>query len=97
MRLLHPCQHICREQRQCAVIVGRIALGIEPAMSSKIFANLNFKADFSMQCSCGLFLCHPAHVDLAGDGGGDESGAAFLKEVDCRLCAQYQSIHLLGY
>ena len=29
--------------------------------------------------------CHAANVDLSGDGGGDQGGAAFLQEVDGAL------------
>ena len=35
-------------------------------------------------CSCGAGLRHQApHIDLAGDGGGDQGGAAFLEEEYC--------------
>jgi hypothetical protein len=35
--------------------------------------------------SARLGLGHPAHVDLASDGGGDQSGSALLQEVDGSL------------
>jgi hypothetical protein len=36
--------------------------------------------------SCRLVLRdQPAHVDLAGDGGGDQSGSALLEEGDRSL------------
>jgi hypothetical protein len=33
----------------------------------------------SASCSRGMGRLQAAHVDLAGDGGGDEGGAAFLQ------------------
>ena len=37
-------------------------------------------------CSCSLGLRHQAaHIDLAGDGGGDEGGAAFLEQRNALL------------
>ncbi len=35
--------------------------------------------------SCGFLFGELAHVDLAGDGGGDQRGAAFLEQVDGAL------------
>jgi hypothetical protein len=38
-----------------------------------------------------------AHVDLAGDGGGNKGGAAFLQEADGGLGFSYQGVELGGF
>ncbi len=37
-----------------------------------------------------------AHIDLAGDGGGDEGGAALSEQVDASLCLTGQDIEGIG-
>ncbi|MCX6855569.1 MAG: hypothetical protein NTV80_11775, partial [Verrucomicrobia bacterium] len=42
------------------------------------------------------FSVPSAHVDLAGDGSGDQRGAAFLKQVDGSLSFGGECIELGG-
>ena len=48
--------------------------------------------DARMSWSCGTGLGEVADIDLAGDGGGDQSGAAFVEEVDGTLGLRNQRI-----
>ena len=48
-------------------------------------ADLGLEADFFVQAHAASASTKPAHVDLAGDGGGDQGGAAFLEQVDGTL------------
>jgi hypothetical protein len=44
-------------------------------------------------CPCSLGLRHqPPPIDLAGDGGGDQGGAAFTKKLLRFFCLRNQSV-----
>lgn len=48
--------------------------------------------------SCGISLgSQAAHIDLAGDGGGDQGGAAFLKQLDQALLLGDQGVNLRSF
>src|SRR5258708_6809682 len=46
LRRLHPSQYICREQRPRSVVLGRVAVGIQPAMVGEMAANVGLETDF---------------------------------------------------
>lgn len=46
---LHPGQHIAREERAGAVVVGGIALGMQPACGGQVGADLVFEVNLAVQ------------------------------------------------
>jgi len=50
-----------------------------------------------VQASCGLLTGKVSNVDLAGDGGGDEGGAAFLEKFDGSFGFLTQGVKLHRY
>ncbi len=85
LRGLHPGQHVGGEERPCAVVAGGVAFGVQPAVGGEVLADLGLEADFLVQAHAAALSATAANVDLAGDGGGDQGGAAFLEEVDGAL------------
>ena len=49
LRGLHPCQHIGREERPRPVVVGGVALGIQPAVGGEVLADLGLEVDLFVQ------------------------------------------------
>ena len=43
LRGLHPGQHIGREQRPGAVVAGRVAFGVQPAVGGEVLADLGLE------------------------------------------------------
>jgi hypothetical protein len=46
---LHPREHVRWENRPCPVVVGGIALGVQPAVRPEVLANLDLEIDFPVQ------------------------------------------------
>jgi hypothetical protein len=63
-------------QRECAIVVNRITVSMEPVVSSKVVADFILEADLFVEAPCDRLLDQAANVDLARDGRGDEGGAA---------------------
>ena len=49
LRLLDPSHHILGKHRQRAVVIGRIAVGMQPAIFSQMLADFVLEADLFMQ------------------------------------------------
>ena len=49
LRRLNPSQNVSGKQRQFAVILGGILVGVLPTLSGQMFANLDFEADLFVQ------------------------------------------------
>lgn len=44
-----PRENVGGIQRECPVVIGRVALGIKPAVGLKVLANFRLEIDFFMQ------------------------------------------------
>ena len=49
LRGLHPGEDIGREQRPCPVVGRGVTLGVEPAVSGEVVADLGLEADFFVE------------------------------------------------
>ena len=94
LRGLHPRQHVVGEQRPRPVVLRRVAVGVQPAVGGEVLADVVLEVDFLVQAHAASGCGQPAHVDLAGDGGGNQGGPAFLQQVDGSLGFGSKSVHL---
>ena len=61
-----------------------------------MFADLVLEVDLLVQAHAASASANAAHVDLAGDGGGDQGGAAFLEQVDGALGFGGEGVEILS-